>query len=283
MSYLAFYKLKEPPFANVPDLRFFYTSPHYAESFNKLVDSIKEGKQLITVLGKCGLGKTVISRKVLSLFEGKESDFEILLLVCIHSDMAAGWFLNRLALQLHLELPKDDKSGLFEAVGKKFDKIGNEGKQIIILIDEANMIENTEVFEEVRGLIDFMSDNRQKFSVVLFGLHNLEEKLAKSEPIFQRVETRIILLPFSTTQETTDYIKHRIKVAGVQENIFDDKAYHNIHYSSRGNPRLINIICDNALTEGYLLKLKTITEKEIDRVIVEMGYNTRLKTLFMDV
>lgn len=282
MSYLGFHKLKEPPFANVPDLRFFYTSPHYVESFDKLVNSIEDGKQLITVIGRCGLGKTVISRKILSLFENKESEYEILLLVCIHSDMAAGWFLHRLALQLHIELSKDDKSGLFEAVGRRLGKFGDENKQVIILIDEANMIENIEVYEEVRGLIDFMSDNKQKFSVVLFGLQTLGDKLATSEPIFQRVETRIVLKPFPTTNETRDYIRHRLKVAGAQNDIFDDTAYRIIHYSSKGNPRLINIICDNAFTEGYLMKQKVITEKEVNRVIVEMGYNTRLKTLFMD-
>ena len=282
MSYLTFYKLKEPPFANVPDLRFFYSSPHYAESFDKLLDSIKEGKQLITVLGRCGLGKTVISRKVLSLFESKEDTYEVLLMVCIHSDMAAGWLLQRIAMQLKVEPEKENKGSYFEAVAKKFDKLGNEGKQIVILVDEANMIDNVEVYEEIRGLMDFLSDNRQKFSVVLFGLPVLEDKLAKSEPIYQRIETRIVLKPFPVTKETTDYIEHRLKLAGASEKIFSDAAYHSIHLNSRGNLRLINIICDNALTEGYLLKQKIIDEPDVNRIIIEMGYNTRLKILFLD-
>jgi len=282
MSYLNFYKLKELPFSNVPDLRYFYNCPHYTEPLNKIIDSIKNGKQLITVYGKCGLGKTVISRKILNSFEYLNEQYEVFLLVCIHSDIQAGWFLKKISLQLHAE-PKDESKGsLFETVTKAFLEIGDEGKGIVILIDEANMIEKVEVYEEIRGLINFMADNQRKFSITLFGLPSLEERLANDEPLMHRVETRVDLKPLPSLEMTKGYIDHRLNIAGGQETIFDQSAYSLIHRSSGGNPRLINIICDNALIEGYLRKQKVISEEEINYVIVEMGYNTRLKSLFLD-
>ena len=121
-----------------------------------------------------------------------------------------------------------------------------------------------------------------KFSCIFFGLPALEEKLMTNPPLLQRVEARVVLAQFPASAVTKDYIEHRFRVAGLLEPVFTEKAYQYIHYSSRGNPRLINIIADNALSEGHLLKIKPIDEKEVERVIMDMGYNTRLKSLFLD-
>ena len=282
MSYLAYYNLKEPPFANVPDLRYFYASSTFKECGDKLISAIENGKQLISVYGKCGLGKTVLSRKLMNSFELLPENYEVFLLVCIHSDMAAGWLLQKLGRQLHLDLTGVDKTDYFEKIAGRFESICEQGKQIIIMIDEASMITNMEVFEELRGLIDFMADSRCKFSVIFFGLPALEDKIATNPPLFQRIESRIVITEFPSAAVTKDYIEHRLKVSGVTEPIFTEKAYNYIHFSSKGNPRLINIIADNTLLEGYLLKLKQLDEKEVERVMIEMGYNTRIKSLFLD-
>jgi general secretion pathway protein A len=144
------------------------------------------------------------------------------------------------------------------------------------------MIENRDVLEEIRALIDFMADYDYKFSVVFFGLPVMEGKLATDEPLYHRVEARVVLRPLPNTEAVKSYIKHRLKIAGSAREVFSDEAYHVIYQSTKGNPRLVNIVCDNALTEGYLSKEKIVGQKEVDRIIVEMGYNTRLKTLFLD-
>ncbi|MFH1074298.1 MAG: AAA family ATPase [Candidatus Firestonebacteria bacterium] len=282
MSYLDYYNLKEPPFANVPDLRYFYSGSCFGEAYSKLIMCIEGSKQLTTVYGKCGLGKTVLSRKLFNSFETKEKKYEAFLLVCIHSNMNAGWLLQKMARQLHINLSDVDKSDYFEKVTGKLKSICEAGKHIIIIIDEASMIANMEVFEEIRGFIDFMADSQFKFSCVFFGLPTLEEKLSANQPLLQRVEARVILSEFPTSSVTKDYIEHRLRIAGLNEPVFTDKAYQYIHFSSKGNPRLINIIADNTLTEGHLLKIKQLDEKEVESVIIEMGYNTRMKSLFLD-
>ena len=282
MSYLSFYNLNEPPFANVPDLRYFYSNSSFGEAYTKLLTSVDGVKQLTTVYGKCGLGKTVLSRKLFNSLEANVEKYEAFLLVCIHSDMGVGWLLQKMARQLHLDLSGVDKTEYFEKVAGRLDSICESGKHVIVMIDEASMIANMEVFEEIRGLIDFMADNKYKFSCIFFGLPSLEEKLMTNPPLLQRVETRIVLSQFPASLITKDYIEHRLRIAGLNEPVFTEKAYQHIHFSSKGNPRLINIIADNALTEGHLIKSRQIDEKEVERVIVEMGYNTRLKSLFMD-
>src|SRR3989339_71553 len=177
MSYLDYYSLKEPPFANVPDLRYFYSSSSFGEAYNKLILTIENSKQLTTVYGKCGLGKTVLSRKLFNSFESAPDKYEAFLLVCIHSDMGAGWLLQKMGRQLHLDLSGVNNSDYFEKVAGKLESICEAGKHIIIMIDEASMIANMEVFEEIRGLVDFMADNKYMFSCIFFGLPTLAEKL----------------------------------------------------------------------------------------------------------
>ncbi len=282
MSYLKFYSLKEPPFSNVTDLRYFYSSPAFKICEDKIITAVENHKQLVSVYGKCGLGKTVLSRRLLNNFELFPDKYEVMLLVCIHSDVDAAWLLQKLGRQLHLELPAAGKSEYFEKLAESFEKLCEHGKQIVIIMDEASKIENMEVFEELRGLIDFMSDNKYGISVIIFGLPGLEDKIAGNPPLFQRIESRIVLTEFSDALVTKSYMEHRLRVAGAAEPIFTEKAYNYIHFSAKGNPRLINIIADNSLLEGYLLKNKQLDEKEVERVMIEMGYNTRLKSLFLD-
>jgi len=281
MGYLNFYNIKEPPFANIPDLRFFYNQFPFDESMKRVLAGIEDGKRVMTIIGGCGFGKTIISRKVLSMYEEDDDRYEIGLLVCLHSDMGAGWLMNKLAIQLHISVKEGESA--FEKVAEKYLQICEKGVHGIIIIDEASMIENQAVFDEIRGLIDFMADNKLKFTVLFFGLPALEGKLAFNEPLLHRVESRTVLKTLPTTTEIRKYITHRLSVAGCEKSIFTDEAIHKMNETAKGNPRVINIICDNALTEGYLNKQEIITEKEIERVIIEMGYSTRLKSLFLDV
>ena len=281
MSYCNFYKMKEVPFTNVPDLRYFFDQQPYSEAIEKINSAITNEKRLVLVLGNCGVGKTFISRRILTLFE-KSPAYEPNLLVCLHSDMGAGWFLQKLAFQLHIEAETSDKYRLFEAICSKIAQFGQSGRQNVAMIDEANRIEKPEVFEEIRGLLDVMADSKFRLSLILFGLPYLEKQMSLDEPLLQRVESRITLKPLSGPRATKQYVEYRLKIAGRKEPIFEDAAYPVIYIASHGNPRLINIICDNALTEGYLAHRKTLGEKDVERVIIEMGYNTRLKTLFLD-
>jgi len=285
MGYCNFYKIKEIPFVNAPDLRYFYDKSPYSEFTNKIVNSVTNGKRLTIVVGGCGLGKTFISQKILEILDNDNAKYDVSLLVCLHSDIGAGWFLRTLALRLQVneDIDEMNKYSLFEAVVKKYTEMGSKKKQVVILIDEANMIDNIEVFEEIRALMDVMSNNLFKLSVVLFGLPDLEKKLMTDKPLLHRMESKIVLKPLQTTKATEDYIKHRLKKAGAQRlDIFTDEAYKEIHSASHGNPRLINTICDNALSEGYLNKKNIIGEREIEFVVSQLGYNTRLRTLFLD-
>jgi type II secretory pathway predicted ATPase ExeA len=105
---------------------------------------------------------------------------------------------------------------------------------------------------------------------VFFGLPELENILALDEPLKQRVAVMCRLKAF-TDNITEDYLKHRLKVAGCEEDIFMQDAVKAVHLFSNGVPRLINTVCDNALLEGFLLKRKQIDKDVIESVAVSLG------------
>jgi len=137
-------------------------------------------------------------------------------------------------------------------------------------MDEVQMLNSREIMEEFRGLLNMESPEGKMVNFVFFGLPELDRVLSLDEPLRQRVAVRIKLQGFSE-DNTRDYIKHRLRVAGCERDIFSDTAISRIYYYSQGSPRLINTICDNALLEGFLFKRAIIDDTVIRTVAVDLG------------
>jgi type II secretory pathway predicted ATPase ExeA len=110
-------------------------------------------------------------------------------------------------------------------------------------------------------------------TLVFFGLPELDELLKLDEPLKQRIaiKCRLTALEEGLTRE---YIKHRLKVAGCEDDIFLPDAIKLIHSYSKGVPRLINTVCDNALLESFLIKEKAINGDIIESVAITLGLKT---------
>jgi len=138
------------------------------------------------------------------------------------------------------------------------------------MIDEVQMLNSKEIMEEFRGLLNMESTDGKMLNFVFFGLSELEQVLALDEPLKQRVALKIRLNEFSE-KDTRDYIKHRLTVAGCNNEIFSAEAIRCIYQYTNGTPRLINTVCDNALLESYLDKTSKIDESIIQTVAVDLG------------
>jgi len=71
-------------------------------------------------------------------------------------------------------------------------------------------------------------------------------------------------------KETVQYIRHRLRIAGTQKGIFNDRALTEVYRFSKGYPRLINVLCDRALLSGYTDELQTITPKIIRECVKDL-------------
>ncbi len=274
MSYIEFYKLKEQPFTNTVDTKFYYNSVQHSEALLRLKHAINTMKGLAVLVGSIGTGKTTLARRMLD--ELNEKEFESALLVIIHANITPEWLLKKINTQLGVDDLPDDKTELLSRLCKRLIEIHEEGKKAVVLIDEAQMLQTKELMEEFRGLLNIETDGNKLITFVFFGMPELDACLSLDEPLKQRIAMRFKLQSFeeSTTEE---YIKFRLKIAGCSSELFSKDALEAIHNYSHGIPRLINTICDNALLEGFLRKKQRIDANIIKEVVNDLGLTNNNK------
>jgi len=268
MEHYQFYGMQLDPFSNTPDNRFYFNSDQHSLVLTKLLYIARSMKGLAILIGDVGTGKTTLARKLLMSLSDDEYDASML--VIIHSGISADWLLTRIAVQLGVEDPAEDKIKLLGQLFARLTEIQASGKSAIILVDEAQMLKSKEVMEEFRGLLNIETPGKKFISFVFFGLPDLEENLKQDEPLNQRVALRL-RLQYMNIESTEKYIKHRLKVAGATKMLFTREAVEEIQRYSKGIPRVINNICDNALLEGMLVKAEVIDRTIVEKVALELS------------
>src|SRR4030043_32877 len=268
MDYLEYYDLKEHPFSNVVDSRFYYSSRQQSDALVKLKYAVDTRKGLAVVIGGIGTGKTTLARRFLE--ELDENSYEAALLVVVHSTVSSEWLFKKFAIQLGVKDLKEDKVELLTQIYKRLYEINDEGKKAIVMIDEVQMLNSKEIMEEFRGLLNMEVSEGKMLNFVFFGLPELEDVLSLDEPLKQRVAIKIRLKAFSE-EDAKDYINHRLRIAGCNREIFAEDAISLIYRCTHGIPRRINTVCDNALLEGYLFKSNIIDSMTLKNVAIDLG------------
>jgi len=269
MGYENFYKLKEHPFSFSTDEKFYYDAPQHAKALIKLTHAVETEKGLALLVGDIGMGKTTLSRHLLDQLIN--NGLEATLLVIVHSEITSLWFLKKIALMLDASVDSDNKIEIITAVYHRLLEFANQNKKVVILIDEANMLQQKGIMEEIRGLLNLESERGKLLNFILFGLPDMEEHLKLDRPLYQRIAVRCVLGQLDH-EATHSYIIHRLRVAGCSRPLFTADAMKTIYHYSKGIPRIINAICDNALLEGFLLKKEIIDEKIIVDVSQDLGF-----------
>jgi len=268
VNYLDFYELSQEPFSNAPVSRFYYSSAQHAQALMRLMHAVSQMKGLALLVGDIGAGKTTLARRLLDNLP--EDEYEAALLVIVHSGITAHWLLRRIALQLGVESPAEEKLALLSQLYQRLLRIYESGKKAVVLIDEAQMLDTREIMEEFRGLLNLEVPERKLLSFVFFGLPEIEENLKLDLPLAQRVAMRYRLEPL-TEEATEAYVRHRLRLAGAPHFPFTDGAIAAVHRYSNGTPRLINTLCDNALFEGFLARAREVTEPVVERIARDLA------------
>src|SRR5262249_44543791 len=268
MSYLEHFGLTEEPFPNAPVSRFYFESPPHQQALVRLTHAVSRMRGLSVLVGDIGAGKTTLARRLLDALP--EEEYEAALFVIIHSGVTASWLLRRIALQLGVEDPAQEKLALLSQLYQRLMQIYESGKKAVVLIDEAQMLETRELMEEFRGLLNLEVPERKLISFVFFGLPNIERNLRLDPPLVQRVALRYRLEPFAA-DSTEAYIKHRLRLAGSPRMPFTSEAISAVHLHSGGTPRVINTLCDNALFEAFLARQDTIEDNLVHSVSENLG------------
>lgn len=270
MNYLSFFSLAQEPFSNAPVSRFYFNSPGHARALVRMMFAIENMKGLAVLTGDIGAGKSTTARRLLESLP--EDRFEVALLVMVQSSVHPQWLLTKIAYQLGVTQPAEDKTRLLGQLYRRLYAIHESGRKAVVLIDEAQMLDTRELMEEIRGLLNMEIPEQKLLTLCLFGLPPLEDHLKLDSPLYQRVAVRVHLQPLAA-EATEAYIKHRLRLAGAQKMLFTQEAVASLHRYSQGVPRLINTVCDNALFEGFLARTNPINSRIVDAVVRELGYD----------
>lgn len=263
--YEAYWELSEPPFDNSPNPRFFYLSPEHEEALVRLVYTVRHRKGCGMLTGEYGCGKTTLSRALIQRLEAER--YEIGLLTNPRWESAD--FLREALYQLGVETAEKRKPELLHKLNELFFRNFREGRDTVIIVDEAQLLEDEGVFEELRLLMNFQTDDRFLVTVLLIGSPELREKVRKLKHLDQRISIRYHLNTLDYAH-TCAYVAHRLKMAGRSTPIFTEEAVKLIYDFTRGTPREINNVCDVALLVGYTKRAGEIDAKIVAEVIKDM-------------
>jgi general secretion pathway protein A len=267
MDHLEFYNLNEHPFSNSVDNKYFFENDQHSQALIRLKYAVDTRKGLAVVVGGVGTGKTTLARRMLN--ELDEEKYEAALLVVIHTSVTTDWLMKKIAMQLGIEDVADSKLEILGQLYRRFLEIHESGRKTVVLMDEVQMLESREIMEEFRGLLNMESPDGKLITLVMFGLPELDNVLALDEPLKQRVAVKFKLIGLNENI-TRDYIKHRVHIAGCDEEIFAPDAVNAVHHYTGGVPRLINTVCDNSIFEGFLIKQKPISKDIVDQVALSL-------------
>ncbi len=260
--YEAHWGLTEPPFDNSPNPRFLYLSPEHEEALVRLLYAVQHRKGCAMLTGEYGCGKTTLSRALVQRLAADR--YEIALLA------SPGWspveFLREVLYQLGVESQETARAGLLHRLQDVVVGHDQAGRDTVVIVDEAQLITDDAVFEELRLLLNIQTDDRFLLTLLLIGSPELLVAVRRLKQLDQRIAIRFHLNALDEAH-TASYIAHRLKMAGRAQPVFTASAVKLIFDFTRGTPREINNICDIALLVGYSRRLEQIDERIVAEVI----------------
>lgn len=266
--YLKFYKLSEFPFAINCDEKFFYESAVHAEALANMMYTIQQRKGMVLVTGEVGAGKTFVGSML-----GSRLGAGCLTAAMANPPQSGKQLVRALAGRVGMNIRASaDKTSLTEDLEKFLIRLHNRGRLVALILDEAQDLSAASL-EEIRLLWNWEQNGQRLMQIVLIGQPELRERL--KEPKWEALRQRIVLsyhLGHLSEEDSQAYIRHRLGVAARDGCVveFAPDALAEIYQASDGIPRLINVLCDNALLVGYALGVHRIDRAIICEVLKDM-------------
>jgi general secretion pathway protein A len=267
--YENYWGFERRPFGAGCDPRFYYPSDAHQGTLLKLRFAVESKHAAALVIGESGTGKTLIGRL---LAERLPNDCTPLVHLT-YPQMPAANLLAYLARELQVpqaggaQVPSIDES--VWALTQVLEANAHGGKNAVIIVDEAHLIEATQTFEALRLLSNIEVDGAPAATILFVGkpaLMPIFERLPQWE---QRLAVKCLLRPFAA-DETHAYVQHRLKEAGSDEEIFEREALDALHSISQGVPRDIHRIADLALLTALADEEQSIGVERIHAVAAEL-------------
>jgi len=264
--YLSFYGLKEEPFRLTPDPRFLHLAEPHRTALMSLVNAILLRKGIAVVTGPVGTGKTTILHATLHLLSSRAvASGPNASAFLLNPTLSREELLEAILEEFEVSCPTPSKPRRLMALHHMLLDTQRRGGTAVLIVDEAHLL-SPELLEEIRLLSNTDSYREKLLQIILCGQPELLPLLAQPElrALQQRVASRCHLRALSHP-ETRAYVAERLHAAGLKgASPFSGAALDAIFDCTQGNPRLINLVCDAALTMGWNQGAKQFTPEMIE-------------------
>ncbi|MEJ2694139.1 MAG: AAA family ATPase [Candidatus Thiodiazotropha sp.] len=263
-----YFGIEEDPFSITPDTRYLYQSERHRNAFAHLLYGVADAGGFVQLTGDIGTGKTLLCRNLLAqlpeavsvalIFNPRLTPLELVASICDELKV-----LYPIGCQSIKEIVDFLNAYLLE--GHRL------GRRTLVIIDEAQNLSH-EALEQVRLLTNLETEKEKLLQIILVGQPELKQLLARPElrQLAQRITARYHLTPLSA-HETREYVMHRLRVAGADEQLFSEGALRQLYRFSGGVPRLINVLCNRAMLAAYGVDRQSINGHLVKQVAGELA------------
>jgi general secretion pathway protein A len=274
--YKQFFGLAKNPFEISPDPYFYHATPRHNEALANLHYGVGRRKGFIVITGEVGTGKTLLVRCLLAELRKNNIAFGYV----FNPLLSTTEFFQYIMADLGLQYSGRSKTEMLLDLNRFLIQRHARGLITALVVDEAQAL-RPELLEEIRLLTNLETSQQKLLQIVLMGQPELEGVLDSPHlrQLKQRVSLRCQLLPLDGEQ-TRAYVLSRLERAGAQPEppIFEPEAFAKIHEYSRGIPRIINNLCENAMVSAYARQQRTVTGDMIAEVAADFRLTESVST-----
>ncbi len=266
--YEDFYNLAMPPFHNTPNSRFFFETEQHREALAKLEYTVRNRRGFALITGEIGSGKTTLIRTLIRKL-GPEARISLV----NNTRVSSHQLLKLIATDFKIEVPPvADKATLLTQIRRFVESQHAYDRTVVVVIDEGQCLSIDE-FEELRLLTNLESETDKMLQLLILGQPELRSMLKhpRLAPLIQRIVMYTHLEPMNF-DEMTRYVAFRLVRASRDrpEVDFSREALNVIYEYAQGVPRIVNLVCDNALLVGYSIDTHLIDSNVVQRAISQM-------------
>jgi len=269
-SFSSFFELRDNPFRSNPDPHYLFFTLQTQKSLEQLIAGIRDRKGLLLVTGEVGTGKTVLLNLLMERLrqEGMPTAF------VYNSHLKASDLFDLVLADFGIPFHEQRGTALAHLNSWLQDRF-RAGQTPVLFVDEAQGLPRR-ALEELRMLLNLQTPAGNLLQIVLCGQPEFEEALTRPElrPIRQRVAVRCRTLPL-TREETQSYIECRQRIAGASgAPIFHTEAVQALFLYSRGIPRVLNLLCEQALLRASREKVRPVPVQMVGAAAHEFQFDS---------